>query len=60
VHTEGHLAEALKKLRRARARVVGGVMNAVPLKSHNKNGTYDYAYAYTYATAHPDDTGKTG
>jgi tyrosine-protein kinase Etk/Wzc len=40
--------------------VVGGVMNAVPLKSHNKNGTYDYAYAYTYATAHPDDTGKTG
>ncbi|WP_128594888.1 polysaccharide biosynthesis tyrosine autokinase [Paraburkholderia kirstenboschensis] len=59
-HTEGHLAEALKKLRRARARVVGGVMNAVPLKSHNKNGTYDYAYAYTYATAHSDDTSTKG
>ncbi|MFM0739790.1 polysaccharide biosynthesis tyrosine autokinase [Paraburkholderia xenovorans] len=54
-HTEGHLADALKKLRRARARVVGGVMNAVPLKSHNKNGTYDYAYAYTYSAADPVD-----
>ncbi|WP_144113623.1 polysaccharide biosynthesis tyrosine autokinase [Paraburkholderia sp. BCC1886] len=56
-HTEGHVADALKKLRRARARVVGGVMNAVPLKSHNKNGTYDYAYAYNYSAADPLDTG---
>ncbi|HYS65704.1 MAG TPA: polysaccharide biosynthesis tyrosine autokinase [Paraburkholderia sp.] len=55
-HTEGHVAEALKKLRRARARVVGGVMNAVPLKSHNRNGTYDYAYAYTYSAGDPLDT----
>ncbi|MFL9855340.1 polysaccharide biosynthesis tyrosine autokinase [Paraburkholderia madseniana] len=55
-HTEGHVADALKKLRRARARVVGGVMNAVPLKSHNKNGTYDYAYAYTYSAGDPLDT----
>ncbi|MFM0044312.1 polysaccharide biosynthesis tyrosine autokinase [Paraburkholderia sediminicola] len=55
-HTEGQVAEALKKLRRARARVVGGVMNAVPLKSHNKNGTYDYAYAYTYSASDPLDT----
>ncbi|NYH21491.1 polysaccharide biosynthesis tyrosine autokinase [Paraburkholderia bryophila] len=54
-HTEGHLAEALKKLRRARARVVGGVMNAVPLKSHNRYGTYDYAYAYTYSAGDPPD-----
>ncbi|MGF6771215.1 tyrosine-protein kinase Etk/Wzc [Paraburkholderia sp. GAS199] len=54
-HTEGHLAEALKKLRRARARVVGGVMNAVPLKSRNRYGTYDYAYAYTYSSADPVD-----
>ncbi|MFM0183728.1 polysaccharide biosynthesis tyrosine autokinase [Paraburkholderia aspalathi] len=55
-HTEGHVAEALKKLRRARARVVGGVMNAVPLKSHNRSGTYDYAYAYTYSAGDPLDT----
>lgn len=55
-HTEGHVAETLKKLRRARARVVGGVMNAVPLKSHNRNGTYDYAYAYTYSAGDPLDT----
>ncbi|MDR6419100.1 polysaccharide biosynthesis tyrosine autokinase [Paraburkholderia phenoliruptrix] len=57
-HTEGHLAAALKKLRRARARVVGGVMNAVPLKSHNKNGTYDYAYAYTYTATNPDEVSR--
>ena len=55
VHTESHVADALKKLRRARARVVGGVMNAVPLKNHNRNGTYDYAYAYTYAAGDPPD-----
>ncbi|ASV99630.1 polysaccharide biosynthesis tyrosine autokinase [Paraburkholderia aromaticivorans] len=54
-HTEGHVADALKKLRRARARVVGGVMNAVPLKSQNRNGTYDYAYAYTYSAGDPPD-----
>ncbi|RDK03653.1 polysaccharide biosynthesis tyrosine autokinase [Paraburkholderia lacunae] len=52
-HNEHNLSEALKKLRRARARVVGGVMNAMPLKSRNKYGTYDYAYAYTYSAADP-------
>ncbi|MCC8391217.1 polysaccharide biosynthesis tyrosine autokinase [Paraburkholderia sp. MMS20-SJTR3] len=54
-HTETHLADALKKLRRARARVIGGVMNAMPAKSHNRRGTYDYAYAYTYSAGDPPD-----
>lgn len=48
-HTEGEIKESLKKLRRARARVIGGVLNAVPLKSGGRYGTYDYAYAYTYS-----------
>ncbi|MGA7781996.1 MAG: CpsD/CapB family tyrosine-protein kinase, partial [Paraburkholderia sp.] len=48
-HTERNISESLKKLRRARARVIGGVMNAVPLKSGGRYGTYDYAYAYTYS-----------
>ncbi|SMG26241.1 polysaccharide biosynthesis tyrosine autokinase [Paraburkholderia susongensis] len=54
-HTETHVAEALKKLKRARARVIGGVMNAMPVKSHNRQGTYDYAYAYTYSAGDPPD-----
>ncbi|NML33892.1 polysaccharide biosynthesis tyrosine autokinase [Paraburkholderia antibiotica] len=54
-HTETHVADALKKLRRARARVIGGVMNAMPAKSHNRQGTYDYAYAYTYSAGDPPD-----
>ncbi|WP_341312396.1 polysaccharide biosynthesis tyrosine autokinase [Paraburkholderia sp. IMGN_8] len=53
MHSEHNVTDALKKLRRARARVVGGVMNAVPLKSRNRNGTYDYAYAYTYSAGDP-------
>ncbi|WP_133649034.1 polysaccharide biosynthesis tyrosine autokinase [Paraburkholderia flava] len=52
-HTERHIAESLKKLRRARARLIGGVMNAVPLKSGGRYGTYDYAYAYTYTSSDP-------
>ncbi len=52
-HTERHIAESLKKLRRARARLIGGVMNAVPLKSGGRYGTYDYAYAYTYTSNDP-------
>jgi tyrosine-protein kinase Etk/Wzc len=52
-HTERNVAEALKKLRRARARVVGGVMNAVSVKTGGKYGTYDYAYAYTYSARDP-------
>jgi len=47
-------------MRRARARVIGGVMNAVPLKSPNKHGTYDYAYAYTYTTANPNEAANAG
>ncbi|RFU47918.1 polysaccharide biosynthesis tyrosine autokinase [Paraburkholderia sp. DHOC27] len=52
-HTERNIKESLKKLRRARARVIGGVMNAVPLKSGGRYGTYDYAYAYTYMPNDP-------
>lgn len=48
-HTERNISESLKKLRRARARLIGGVMNAVPLKSGGRYGTYDYAYSYTYS-----------
>ncbi|MFP3564369.1 polysaccharide biosynthesis tyrosine autokinase [Paraburkholderia sp. SIMBA_030] len=55
MHSEHNVTDSLKKLRRARARVVGGVMNAVPLKSRNRNGTYDYAYAYTYSAGDPLD-----
>ncbi|MDE1184673.1 polysaccharide biosynthesis tyrosine autokinase [Paraburkholderia sp.] len=54
MHTEHNVSEALKKLRRARARLIGGVMNAVPAKSGGKFGTYDYAYAYTYSASDPD------
>jgi tyrosine-protein kinase Etk/Wzc len=56
-HTERNISESLKKLRRARARVIGGVMNAVPLKSGGRYGTYDYAYSYTYTAA--DSVGDT-
>ncbi|WP_241019029.1 polysaccharide biosynthesis tyrosine autokinase [Paraburkholderia sp. Tr-20389] len=52
-HTERNINESLKKLRRARARLIGGVMNAVPLKSGGRYGTYDYAYAYTYTAGDP-------
>ncbi|WP_042299112.1 polysaccharide biosynthesis tyrosine autokinase [Paraburkholderia kururiensis] len=54
-HTERNIAESLKKLRRARARVIGGVMNAMPLKHGGRYGTYDYAYAYTYTAGGPTD-----
>jgi len=30
-------------------------MNAMPVKSHNRQGTYDYAYAYTYSAGDPPD-----
>lgn len=52
-HSERNIGESLKKLRRARARLIGGVMNAVPLKSGGRYGTYDYAYAYTYTSSDP-------
>jgi tyrosine-protein kinase Etk/Wzc len=38
--------------------VIGGVMNAVPLKSGGRYGTYDYAYAYTYTAS--DSAAETG
>ncbi len=52
-HTERNINESLKKLRRARARLIGGVMNAVPLKNGGRYGSYDYAYAYTYTAGDP-------
>lgn len=48
MHSEQHITEALKKLHRARARIVGGVLNAMPLKGKKRQGSYDYAYAHTY------------
>jgi tyrosine-protein kinase Etk/Wzc len=47
-HTERNISESLKKLRRARARLIGGVLNGVPVKNRGRYGSYDYAYAYTY------------
>ncbi|CAG9272220.1 polysaccharide biosynthesis tyrosine autokinase [Paraburkholderia unamae] len=49
-HTEREIGASLKKLQRARARVIGGVLNAVELKRGARYGHYDYAYAYTYTT----------
>ncbi|QIE24127.1 Tyrosine-protein kinase wzc [Caballeronia sp. SBC1] len=49
-HSEKNIADSLKKLKRAHARVVGGVLNAMPAKSGGRKGTYDYAYAYTYSS----------
>ncbi|WP_118179002.1 polysaccharide biosynthesis tyrosine autokinase [Paraburkholderia phosphatilytica] len=48
-HTEANITESLKKLRRARARVVGAVMNGTEPKRGSRYGTYEYAYAYTYS-----------
>lgn len=48
IHNERNISESLKKLKRARARVVGGVLNAMPLKRGGRYGPYDYAYAYAY------------
>ncbi|CAB3778392.1 Tyrosine-protein kinase wzc [Pararobbsia alpina] len=43
-HTEREIAESLKRLDRAGARVLGGVFNAVP----GNRGQHGYEYAYTY------------
>ncbi len=48
-HTEREISASLKKLQRARAHVIGGVLNAVELKRNGSNH-YDYAYAYAYPT----------
>jgi tyrosine-protein kinase Etk/Wzc len=45
-HTEREIAESLKRLDRAGARVLGGVFNAVP-GNRGQHG-YEYAYAYQY------------
>jgi tyrosine-protein kinase Etk/Wzc len=47
-NTERHIAESLEKLRRARARVIGGVLNGVPQKNAGRYGASDYAYAHLY------------
>jgi tyrosine-protein kinase Etk/Wzc len=47
-HSEREINLSLRKLKRARAHVIGGVLNAVPQKRGNKGGSYDYAYSYTY------------
>ena len=52
-HTERHIGAALKKLHRARAHVIGGVMNAMQVKRNGRYGTYDYAYAYSYTSGDP-------
>jgi tyrosine-protein kinase Etk/Wzc len=52
-HTERHISASLKKLHRARAHVIGGVMNAVQVKRNGRYGTYDYAYAYSYTSGDP-------
>ncbi|WP_322042726.1 polysaccharide biosynthesis tyrosine autokinase [Paraburkholderia sp. J67] len=47
-NTQRNIAESLEKLRRARARLIGGVLNAVPQKSAGRYGASDYSYAYLY------------
>jgi tyrosine-protein kinase Etk/Wzc len=42
LHTEGELADALKRLRNAGVRVQGGVFNGVPARTR---GNYGYGYA---------------
>ncbi|WP_158602093.1 polysaccharide biosynthesis tyrosine autokinase [Pararobbsia silviterrae] len=46
-HTEREIAESLKRLDRAGARVLGGVFNAVPSNRQGRHG-YEYEYAYSY------------
>ncbi|MGF6777667.1 polysaccharide biosynthesis tyrosine autokinase [Paraburkholderia sp. GAS334] len=54
VHTERDINESLKKLRRARARIIGSVMNAMQVKRGGRYGAYDYAYVHTYTVTPPD------
>ncbi|CAG4902842.1 polysaccharide biosynthesis tyrosine autokinase [Paraburkholderia saeva] len=58
VHTERNIDESLKKLRRARARVIGSVMNAMQVKRGGRYGSYDYAYVHTYTVAVPEAESK--
>ncbi|SEA82867.1 polysaccharide biosynthesis tyrosine autokinase [Paraburkholderia sartisoli] len=58
IHTERDIDESLKKLRRARARIIGTVMNAMQIKRGGRYGSYDYAYAHTYTVSMPTDESK--
>jgi tyrosine-protein kinase Etk/Wzc len=49
-HTEREINASLKKLQRARARVIGGVLNAVQIKRNTYGTHYDYSYTYSYTT----------
>ncbi|MGF6596922.1 tyrosine-protein kinase Etk/Wzc [Paraburkholderia sp. GAS448] len=53
-HTEREIDESLKKLRRAHARTIGGVINAIPLKRNGRYASADYTYAYAYSPVDPD------
>jgi tyrosine-protein kinase Etk/Wzc len=55
-HTEREINASLKKLQRARARVIGGVLNAVQIKRSRYGDYYDYSYTYSY----PTDSSGTG
>jgi tyrosine-protein kinase Etk/Wzc len=48
VHSAEDITQSLTKLRRARARVTGVVLNGTSRRLRHKNGTYDYAHAYSY------------
>ncbi len=48
LHTEREIAESLKRLDRAGARVLGGVFNAVPGNRGGRGFDYQYAYSYQY------------
>ncbi|MEM5385643.1 polysaccharide biosynthesis tyrosine autokinase [Paraburkholderia phymatum] len=46
-HTERDIRMSMKKLRRARAHVIGGVLNAIPPKHSGRYDGTEYKYAYT-------------
>ena len=48
-HSERVILDSIKKLDRARARVIGCVVNATPEKKRGRNGSYDYEFAYAYS-----------
>jgi tyrosine-protein kinase Etk/Wzc len=50
VHSEQNIADAMKKLRQARARVVGTVLNGMPTRGGSRKSGYGYAYAHTYSS----------
>jgi tyrosine-protein kinase Etk/Wzc len=50
-HSERIIADSIKKLDRARARVIGCIVNAMPAKKRWRNGNYDYEFADAYSLA---------